>query len=426
MMSSSNSSEAVVQGVPLHRSAHRWKVLATGVLANASFTCVIGGVPAASILLRDHYDTTTAIIGLIMGMTGLGIAVSEIPWGIMTDKVGDRPILIVGLLGTALALLMLAVTASSGQLGFLFLGLLLVGLLGSGVNGSSGRAIMSWFAPEERGFAMSIRQTAVPMGYGLGAVLFPWLTVHVGLLSGFAVLGAACCVAALFAWIWIVDPEYKPSPPHHGRGSALSGPGGHRALRSLAIWRIVLAIGLLCAPQFAIMTFSTIFLHDVVHAEVATTSGILFCIQMSSMFTRIGSGRWTDRKRNRRPFLKGSTALTVAAFAGLAIVTLFIGEAGEGGVRTGAVIAAVLVAGVVVSAWHGVAYTELATEAGPASVGTALAMGNTVVFLVLFVTPALIPSLLAVASWPVIWALMALLSAVAFLLFPSDKRRPAD
>ena len=61
------------------------------------------------------------------------------------------------------------------SVGFLIIGLpyaLLVGLLGGSVNGSSGRAVMAWFREGERGLAMSIRQTAVPAGGGLG-VPFP-------------------------------------------------------------------------------------------------------------------------------------------------------------------------------------------------------------------------------------------------------------
>ena len=57
----------------------------------------------------------------------------------------------------------------------LALGLLLVGLLGGSVNGSSGRAVMAWFREGERGLAMSIRQTAVPAGGGLGALILPAL-----------------------------------------------------------------------------------------------------------------------------------------------------------------------------------------------------------------------------------------------------------
>jgi nitrate/nitrite transporter NarK len=41
------------------------------------------------------------------------------------------------------------------------------------VNAASGRAVMSWFAPAQRGFALGIRQTAVPLGGAAAALFLP-------------------------------------------------------------------------------------------------------------------------------------------------------------------------------------------------------------------------------------------------------------
>jgi sugar phosphate permease len=35
-------------------------------------------------------------------------------------------------------------------------------------NSASGRLVVGWFPPERRGLAMGIRQTAQPLGVGLG------------------------------------------------------------------------------------------------------------------------------------------------------------------------------------------------------------------------------------------------------------------
>lgn len=68
-----------------------------------------------------------------------------------------------------------------------------------------------------------------------------------------------------------------------------------------------------------------------------------------------------------------------------------------------ALVVLLAASGVCVSAWHGVAYTELATLAGAARAGTALGMANTSVFLVCFLTPLSIPHLLALQGWPLVW-----------------------
>jgi len=80
---------------------------------------------------------------------------------------------------------------------------------------------------------------------------------------------------------------------------------------------------------------------------------------------------------------------------------------------------------VCVSAWHGVAYTELATLAGAARAGTALGMANTSVFLVCFVTPFSIPHLLALQGWPVVWLAASACALVAMpLLVPRRNAGP--
>src|SRR5690606_30799628 len=138
-----------------------------------------------------------ATLGLVLSLMGLGIAVSELPWGLLTDRWGDRPVLLTGLGATAAALFAMALLAapSTGHvpaLGWLGAGLLLVGLLGGSVNGASGRAVMSWFAEGERGFAMSIRQTALPLGGGVGALLLPAIALHFGFAAMYAFPAVLC------------------------------------------------------------------------------------------------------------------------------------------------------------------------------------------------------------------------------------------
>ena len=85
-------------------------------------------------------------------------------------------------------------------------------------------------------------------------------------------------------------------------------------------------------------------------------------------------------------------------------------------------MALVAVAGICVSAWHGVAYTELATLAGTARAGTALGMANTAVYAGLFITPLASPHVLAAGSWGTVWLVAGLSALCAFPLFPKPQR----
>ena len=86
--------------------------------------------------------------------------------------------------------------------------------------------------------------------------------------------------------------------------------------------------------------------------------------------------------------------MTAVLFALLALLTGLAGL--QHAAMTVMFALMIVLGGVSASAWHGVAFTELATLAGTSRAGTALAIGNTCVFLTLFLTPLAIPPLLSV------------------------------
>ena len=405
---------------------HRWKVLAAGVAANAAFSVAFSGIPMTAVLMRSGYRLDNATLGLVLGLMGLGIAVSELPWGLLTDRWGDRPVLLTGLGATTAALVAMALFAAPTAqqvpgLGWLGAGLLLVGLLGGSVNGASGRAVMTWFADGERGLAMSIRQTAVPLGGGIGALVLPVVALHFGFAALYGLLAALCALSALLCRAWVHEPPAAPrATPAAHVAAPHNGP-----LRDPRVWRIVAGIGILCAPQFAVLSFGTVFLHDFGHAGLAAITATMVTVQVGAMAMRVWSGRWTDRRRNRPAYLRACSMLSVLLFAALGAVSL----AGDATVVDSSTLRIVLIVllsacGVCVSAWHGVAYTELAVLAGAARAGTALGMANTSVFAVCFLTPLSIPHLQALQGWPLVWFAASACALMALpLLVPIQRTR---
>ncbi|WP_174917173.1 MFS transporter [Burkholderia lata] len=401
--------------------AHRWRVLAAGVAANMSFSAAAAGIPTTAVWMRTAYHLDNGALGLVLGALGFGVALSELPWGMAADRFGDRRVLLAGLVATAAMFALMVCTIVPTAHGVpplmrVVVAMCCVGLLGGSVNGSSGRAVMRWFGERERGLAMSIRQTAVPLGGGVGAALLPSLASHLGFAAVFGTLMLLCAASAGLTWRWLHEPPPAPATMHvathrpveqqqsarHARNPLASGP----------VWRIVLGIGLLCAPQFAVLTFATVFLHDFGRLGLAGISAAMVVLQLGAMVMRVWSGRHTDRHGNRRAYLRGSVFVAAGSFALLAAAT-----AGSPHVPLAAIVAILVFAGICVSAWHGVAYTELATLAGANHAGTALGMANTIVYLGLFATPLAIPPLLAASSWSVVWLATALIAAATYPLF---------
>lgn len=419
-------------------AAHRWKVLGVGVAANASFIAATAGLPATAVWLRHAYGLDNAGLGLLLGALGIGAALSELPWGAAADRWGDRRVLLCGLTATAATLAAMALFAVPSPdrvpaLWTLMACMALLGLAGGSVNGASGRAVMRWFGEGERGLAMSIRQTAVPLGGGLGALVLPWLAVSAGFRAVYALLAVFCFLCAWLTWRWLHEPPQEPpheaqavpkktsapgSKPQHAtsRTARVAGP-----LRSPPVWRMAVAIGVLCAPQFAILSFASVFLHDAARVGVGGIVGTLCALQIGAMGIRIWSGRHTDLRGNRRAWLRQCTVA-----AALAFVPVVVCASWADGVPAVVTMAAVVLAGIAVSAWHGVAYTELATQAGAEHTGTALGLANTVVFVAYFAAPAAIPAILKLGGWSAVWLAAGACAALAWPLFPRAGRPARD
>jgi len=413
------AAQATTEGLAGRRDSHRWKILGIGVLANASFSAAFAGIPVTAIFMRADYRLDNTQLGLALGSLGLGVAVSELPWGVLTDRWGDRNVLLCGLITTALALAAMALFAVPGIDGIptmwqLALGLLTVGLLGGSVNGSSGRAVMGWFREGERGLAMSIRQTAVPVGGGVGALVLPALASGHGFAAVYGLLALFCLLSAAMAWLWLHEPPAVAAD--------MNAPAQTRsALRDIKVWRVAMAIGILCFPQVSVLTFATIFLHDVGHAGLTLISATMAAIQIGAAVMRVWSGRWTDRHGNRRSYLRTCSALSVLLFVGLGVLAALAPASWPQWVL-GLIVLMLIAGGICASAWHGVAYTELATLAGAHQVGTALGLGNTCVFLVFFLAAQAVPLLLAWQSWPAVWLAGAVGALIAWPIFLRQAR----
>ncbi|TJW47824.1 MAG: MFS transporter [Mesorhizobium sp.] len=408
---------AAPAGAPARRANHRWKVLGIAVAANACFSATFSGIPTTAVFMRSGYHLGNGELGLVLGFLGLGVALSELPWGLLTDRWGDRRVLLTGLGATAAWLLLmtlLVVPTSAYVPGVMLLAasLLVTGLLGGSVNGSSGRAIMAWFREGERGFAMSIRQTAVPLGGGLGALTLPSLASAYGFAAVFGFLAAASAVSTFFAWRWLHQPPAHEDADH----AVTAAPAGPAPLRNLDVWRIATAIGVLCFPQVAVLTFASVFLHDFGGMGTTVISASLAAVQVGAMVMRVWSGRFTDRRGNRRSFLRLCSLLSVAAFTVLAALVLASATM-PAPMLSPAIPVVLVVAGVCVSSWHGVAYTELATLAGASHAGTALGLANSFVFVAFFLVPIAIPGLLVLWSWTGVWLAASICALIAWPIF---------
>ena len=90
--------------------------------------------------------------------------------GAAPDRIGERIVLASGLAGCGCL-----PPRPAGRASFWLLVALLTmaGALGASVNAASGRAVMQWFSADQRGLALGVRQTAIPIGGAVAALALP-------------------------------------------------------------------------------------------------------------------------------------------------------------------------------------------------------------------------------------------------------------
>ena len=103
------------------------------------------------------------------------------------------------------------------------------------MNAASGRAVMGWFPLRERGLALGVRQTAIPIGGATAAAGLPWLASAGGTRLAFLVLGCSCIGGALVAATFIREsPSRGAGARGHHAADARSAHVAPRARRGLS------------------------------------------------------------------------------------------------------------------------------------------------------------------------------------------------
>ncbi|SFS59183.1 MFS transporter [Marininema halotolerans] len=395
-------------------SKYRWFILSIGVLAQIAFAIGFAGIPTSATIMRADYHFTVSQLGFVLGCMGLGVAISEIVWGILTDKLGDKIVLIIGLvsMGTVYLIMYFGFVPEAGNLpSYLSVGVLLIlaGAVGGSINSSSGRAVMSWFQDSERGFAMSIRQTAIPVGAAIGSLLIPYLASVHGFDMAFLTLATISYIIAICVGLWLVEQKIPKT------STGASHAEGKSPIKRLSVWNVALAGAALTFPQMAVLTFSPVFLKDQHHLSLVAVSIIGFCISLGGGVLRIVTGRITDRHQNRRKVMS-----IIAIIAGITSIVLgFLYDQ-----NAYIVVALLIIVGLAGNAWHGIGYTEIAVNAGVRYAGTALGMMGTTVFGVSFIIPYIIPHILKLSSWNGVWIVVGVASAIAWPLMALRVRVP--
>lgn len=388
-------------------TVRRWSMLAIALFATLSANVFINGVAFLIPTLHTTMGLDLAKAGLISAMPSFGMVFTLIAWGYVVDRLGERFVLTVGSALTAAAAF---AAAAMHSLVLVSAFLLLGGMAAASSNSASGRLVVGWFPPQQRGLVMGIRQTAQPLGVAFGALVIPRLA-QLGVGAALLFPAVVCAVAALVCAVGVLDP---PRPP---RAEAPAEDLANPYRGSGVLWRIHAVSVLLVVPQCVLWTFTLVWLIADRGWSPVSAGVLVMSAQVLGALGRIAAGRWSDWMGLRlRPIRM------IAVAAAVSMLALALTDA----LHSPLSIAVMVAASVITVSDNGLAFTAIAEIAGPFWSGRALGAQNTSQLLTAGLAPPLFGALIGTLGYPVAFAVCALFPVAALPLVPADPPASRD
>jgi MFS transporter, ACS family, aldohexuronate transporter len=338
--------------------------LALVTLAHGLGSLSILATAPLSPFLLDGLALTRVQAGLFLPAAYLGGMLFALPAGWLTERRGVRWPLVLGqtLTGSMVVLASFAPDLPRA-LACLFLGGLGFGVL----NPTTGKAIIDWFPPRERGRAMGVKQAGLTLGGIVSAAVLPSVAVALGWRVALGMAGLVSLLSALtIALLYRDPPTHTVAASVPARfsdiGPFLTRPG------VVVIFLCGLALSLL---QSGVLAYFVLSLRDTFAFSAVDAGRLLALAHLGGAAGRLGWGVVSDRlfEGRRRPGLAINALIGAAAFGCLAL-----GSQLPPGVLP--VLAVVL--GVAAFGWVGLYFALVAEIGGARSAG--LLTGLAVIF----------------------------------------------
>ncbi|PXV59855.1 Predicted arabinose efflux permease, MFS family [Dyella jiangningensis] len=174
-------------------------------------------MPVFSLYAQRLPDATPWLIGLALGVYGLGQVLLQIPLGLLSDRIGRKPAITLGLLVFAAGGL---VAAMSHTLLGIVIGRALQGM---GAVAGAGTALAADLTrPENRSKVMGIIGVSIGVAFLLALILGPPLEALNGLPGLFAATSVLALGALVLLWLIVPTPERPSAPASASFGGVLS------------------------------------------------------------------------------------------------------------------------------------------------------------------------------------------------------------
>ncbi|MGF1615978.1 MAG: MFS transporter [Gammaproteobacteria bacterium] len=265
-------------------------------------------LPVLSLYAEHYQGYTPTLAGLAIGIYGLTQAIFQIPFGILSDRVGRKPIIIGGLLLFAVGSVIAAFADS-------MLGLIIGrGLQGMGAIAAVVMALAADLTREEqRTKAMAIIGASIGIAFTAALILGPVLTHWIGLSGVFALTA----LLALGGILLLQHAVPKPVIQRHHRDAETLPSQIRRVVRDRQLLRLDAGILILHGILTASFVVIPLLLRDYGQLEASQHWLVYLSVLLASVCLMTPFILIADKYRLTKPIFAAAVLMLALAQLGL-------------------------------------------------------------------------------------------------------------
>jgi MFS family permease len=344
----------------------RWAILALICVSHIVGAAAQYGISALAPFYQDELGLSRAQVGLFVSAFYLAMTGASFGAGWLADRLGVRRTTMQGhwFVGACIASAALAPSFA-----WAFASFFLCGLGYAFLNPASTKGVMAWFERDERATAMGIKQTGVPAGGFVAALLAAPLVLLMGWRGAFVVLGVANFLFGfVYAYLW-------REPSGHLENDAPAYQPSTATLAPLNVWGYLPAsfgTAIFLIGQMSLITYLPLYLKESMGFTPYWASQALSIAQGGAMIGRIGWGVASDR------LFGGRRKIVLVLIGWASIALMLVLSFSTAATALPLLLGTMLLLGVCIVGYQGVSYALIGELAGASRTGAAMGLMITI------------------------------------------------
>lgn len=365
-------------------------------------------LPVFSLYAENLIGATPLLMGVALGIYGLTSGVMQTLMGMMSDQLGRKKIITIGLI---LFLLGSLIAGGSGSIQGVILGR---GLQGLGAIGSSLLALLADHTREEVRFkAMSMIGMTIGLTFVLSMILGPILSHWVGLSGVFYLMGILASVGLLILWFRIPSISDKKIIFHADQEFSMRD--FKRVAGAMELWRLNLGVFVLHAILTGTFVVLPLLLVKTLGLAVDKQWELYLPVLIIAFILMFPFIIWSEKKKKLKSLMIGAVGLLILLELGLFY----------GGAKSLSLVVILLILFFAVFTLLEASMPSLVSKISPANAkGTAMGLYATMQFFGAFFGGALAGYFLGRSNLSIVFLGAALLCLIWWLLVVTMKQPP--